>query len=73
MEMRKIAKTHQNVLVFYKGEHNLQVNRAIDSRKVIQVNKNVLVFYKGVQSKIREQFKKIEYDSEDMELFGLDK
>lgn len=73
MEMRKIAKTHQNVLVFYKGEHNFQVNRAIDSRKVVSVNKNVLVFYKGEQSKIREQFKKIEYDSEDMELFGLDK
>ena len=73
MEMRKIAKNHQNVLVFYKGEHNFQVNRAIDSRKVVSVNKNVLVFYKGEQSKIREQFKKIEYDSEDMELFGLDK
>ena len=73
MEMRKIAKNHQNVLVFYKGEHNFQISRALDSRKVVQVNKNVLVFYKGEQSKIREQFKKIEYDSEDMELFGLDK
>lgn len=73
MEMRKIAKNHQNVLVFYKGEHNFQVNRAIDSRKVVSVNKNVLVFYKGEQSKIREQFKKIEYDSEDLELFGMDK
>lgn len=72
MEMRKIAKNHQNVLVFYKGEHNFKISRAIDSRKVVTVNKNVLVFYKGEQSKIREQFKKIEYDSEDMELFGLD-
>ena len=73
MEMRKIAKNHQNVLVFYKGEHNFQISRAVDSRKVVQVNKNVLVFYKGEQSKIKEQFKKIEYDSEDMELFGMDK
>lgn len=72
MEMRKIAKNHQNVLVFYKGEHNFQINRAVDSRKVVQVNKNVLVFYKGDQNKIKEQFKKIEYGSEDMELFGLD-
>lgn len=73
MEMRKIAKNHQNVLVFFKGEHNFQINRAIDSRKVVSVNKNVLVFFKGEQSKIREQFKKIEYDSQDIELFGLDK
>lgn len=72
MEMRKIAKNHQNVLVFYKGEHNFQISRAIDTRKVVQVNKNVLVFYKGEQNKIKEQFQKIEYDSEDLELFGLD-
>lgn len=72
MEMRKIAKNHQNVLVFYKGEHNYRINRAVDSRKVITVNKNVLVFFKGEQNKIREQFKKINYDSEDMELFGVD-
>lgn len=72
MDSRKVTKIHQNVLVFYKGDHNLRVSREIDNRKLITINKNILVFYKGDSTEIKKHFKKIEYDAEDMELFGLD-
>lgn len=72
METRKVAKCHQNVMVFYKGDHNFKISRAMDSRQVANVAKNIMVFYKGDTKEIKNYFKKIEYGSEDLELFGLD-
>lgn len=50
----------------------LRANRNMDSRKVVKMHQNILVFYKGNPDRIKQHFKKIEYESEDLELFRLD-
>lgn len=41
------------------------------TRKVGKVHQNVLVFYKGDTKQIKNNYKAIEYASEDLELFGV--
>ena len=44
----------------------------MESRKVAKMHQNILVFYKGKTKNIKNNFKKIEYASEDLELFRVD-
>ena len=50
----------------------LRASRYMDSRKVAKMHQNILVFYKGKAKEIKNNFKKIEYASEDLELFRVD-
>lgn len=50
----------------------LRAAKYMDSRKVAKMHQQVLVFYKGDPKNIKSNFKKIEYDSEDLELFRVD-
>lgn len=50
----------------------LRAAKYMDSRKVAKMHQNILVFYKGNPKNIKQSFKKIEYDPEDMELFAVD-
>lgn len=50
----------------------LRASRYMESRKVAKMHQNVLVFYKGKTKDIKNNFKKIEYASEDLELFRVD-
>jgi len=49
-----------------------RVGRFMKNRKVGKCHQNILVFYKGDPKQIKNTYKELEYDSEDMELFGLD-
>lgn len=49
-----------------------RVGRFMKNRKVGKCHQNILVFYKGDPKEIKNTYKELEYDSEDMELFGLD-
>lgn len=50
----------------------LRASRYMETRKVAKMHQNVLVFYKGKPKDIKSNFKKIEYASEDLELFRVD-
>ena len=50
----------------------LRASRYMESRKVAKMHQNILVFYKGKTKNIKNNFKKIEYASEDLELFRVD-
>lgn len=49
-----------------------RVGRFMKNRKVGKCHQNILVFYKGEPKEIKNTYKELEYDSEDMEIFGLD-
>lgn len=50
----------------------LRASRYMESRKVVKMHQNILVFYKGKTKDIKKHYKKIEYASEDLELFRVD-
>lgn len=50
----------------------LRAARYMETRKVAKMHQNILVFYKGNPKDIKQNFKKIEYASEDLELFTMD-
>ncbi len=50
----------------------LRASRYMVTRKVVKMHQNILVFYKGNTKDINKTFKKIEYASEDLELFRVD-
>lgn len=50
----------------------LRAGRYMESRKIAKMHQNILVFYKGKTKDIKNNFKKIEYASEDLELFRVD-
>jgi DNA modification methylase len=50
----------------------LRAARYMETRKVAKMHQNILVFYKGDPKNIKQTFKKIEYASEDLELFLMD-
>lgn len=50
----------------------LRAGRYMESRKVAKMHQNILIFYKGNPKNIKQSFKKIEYASEDLELFRVD-
>ena len=49
----------------------LRASRYMESRKVAKMHQNILVFYKGKTKDIKKHYKKIEYASEDLELFRV--
>lgn len=50
----------------------LRAAKYMESRKTAKMHQHVLVFYKGNPKNIKSNYKKIEYDSEDLELFRVD-
>lgn len=60
------------ILVETGASTALRASRYMESRKVAKMHQNILVFYKGSTKEIKNQFKKIEYASEDLELFRVD-
>jgi hypothetical protein len=51
---------------------SIRAGRNMESRKVVKMHQNILVFYKGKTKEIKNNFKKIEYASEDLERFKVD-
>lgn len=60
------------VLIQPIGNAALRANVNMKNRKVVKLHENVLVFYKGDTSKIKDNFKPLEYESEDLEQFTMD-
>ena len=59
------------ILIQPIGNAALRANTYMKNRKTVKVHEYVLVFYKGDTSKIKDNFKTIEYASEDMEQFTM--
>lgn len=49
----------------------IRAGRSMITRKVGKMHQNILVFYKGDPKQIKNNYKAIEYASEDLELFGV--
>lgn len=49
----------------------IRVGRSMINRKVGKMHQNILVFYKGDPKQIKNNYKAIEYASEDLELFDV--
>ena len=60
------------ILVETVASTALRAGRYMESRKVAKMHQNILVFYKGKTKEIKNNFKKIEYASEDLERFKVD-
>jgi hypothetical protein len=60
------------ILIENPASAALRASKCMESRKVVKTHQNILVFYKGDTKRIRDNFKKIEYASEDLELFRVD-
>lgn len=60
------------ILVETGASTALRAGRYMESRKVAKTHQNILVFYKGKTKEIKNNFKKIEYASEDLERFKVD-
>ena len=60
------------ILVETGASTALRAARYMESRKVAKMHQNILVFYKGKTKEIKNNFKKIEYASEDLERFEVD-
>lgn len=60
------------ILVETSASTAVRAGRYMESRKVAKMHQNILVFYKGDTKEIKNTFKKIEYASEDLELFRVD-
>lgn len=73
MKNRKVTRTHQNVMVFYKGDdaakiyHDKQID-VLDHLQAIEFHEDVLVFFKGNPKDIQKDFEPIDFqDAEGME------
>lgn len=66
------ALYNEIILIEAGASAGLRAARYMESRKVVKMHQNVLVFYKGTPGNIKQTFKKIEYASEDLELFRVD-
>lgn len=63
MRNRKVVKTHQNVMVFYKWSDLLELETDFaDTRETIKFHEDVLVFYKGDPKNIQETFWEVEME-----------
>lgn len=77
-DMKRIFKENgaalynELILIETGASTALRAARYMESRKVAKMHQNILVFYKGNPKNIKQSFKKIEYASEDLELFGVD-
>ena len=59
------------ILVETAASTAMRAGRYMESRKVAKMHQNILVFYKGKTKDIKKYYKKIEYASEDLELFRV--
>ena len=57
---RKVGKTHQNALVFFKGTTEAIAEQFATTREVRNQHENLLVFYKGNPKEIDKNFHPIE-------------
>ena len=57
MKNRKVVKTHQNVLVFYKPS---------EKTKIESVYRKIFIFHKGDPNNIKKDFKEIKYNNIDL-------
>lgn len=77
-DMKRIFKENgaplynELILIETGASTALRAARYMESRKVAKMHQNILVFYKGNPKNIKQSFKKIEYASEDLELFRVD-
>lgn len=69
---RKVGKTHQNALVFYKGDIEAISDNFRDTREVQQHHQNLLVFYKGDPKRVDQHFGPIEIAYQEPEGTGED-
>lgn len=60
------------ILVETGASTAMRASRYMETRKVAKMHQNILVFYKGDPREIKKTYRKIEYASEDLELFGMD-
>lgn len=60
------------VLIEIGATAAIRAARYMETRKVVKMHQNVLVFYKGNPKDIKQNYKKIEYASEDLEFFRVD-
>jgi hypothetical protein len=60
------------ILLEQTANSALRAAKAMESRKVVKVHQNILVFYKGDPKHIKDNFKIIEYDEQDLESFRVD-
>lgn len=65
MQSRKVARTHQEVMVFYKGETGDQIYLdqdydLLDKLQAIEMHEDIMVFFKGDPSKIRAEFGEVD-------------
>lgn len=78
-DIKRIFTTHgmplynECIIVEPIGTLPQRVQRYMRNRKVGKCHQNVLVFYKGDVKEIPNNYKEIEYASEDLESFGVDK
>lgn len=73
MRSRKVARTHQNVMVFYKGQTGDQIYLdqdfdLLEKMQAVELHEDVMIFYKGDPTKIKANFGDV--DAEDV--FGGD-
>lgn len=59
------------ILVEAGASTAIRAGRSMITRKVGKMHQNILVFYKGAPKQIKNNYKAIEYASEDLELFGV--
>lgn len=65
MKNRKVVRTHQNVMIFYKGESAESISEKywfdlLSVRETIQFHEDVLVFFKGDPKQIQKEFPQIQ-------------
>jgi ParB-like chromosome segregation protein Spo0J len=65
MKNRKVARTHQNVMLFYKGESGEQIYMRegfdlLPKLEAVQFHEDVMIFYKGDPSKIRNAYGEVD-------------
>ena len=60
------------VLIEIGATAAIRAARYMETRKVVKMHQNVLVFYKGNPKDIKQNYKKIEYASEDLEFLRVD-
>ena len=74
MRNRKVARTHQNVLLFYKGQSGDEIYMRdgfdlLDKLQTVQFHDDVLIFYKGDPAKIKNHFGEVDTDDVISEVF----
>lgn len=77
-DVKTIFKKHgmqlynEAIIIESVGTLPQRVALAMRNRKLGKCHQNMLVFYKGKPEEIQNNFRTIEYESEDLELFGVD-